>query len=515
MDFDEAARDLATALRSAAGAEEAVLQVRAAGGSLALDAWTPTRKWLRISGSSLRSLFDAPAGSYELWLRPDGSYTFAAGGALSPVSDGWLVFDENFRYPGHPRSGLVRPAAAAPTGAPTDPAVLAEVTRLCEEFAAHYTRIKGQAPPWPAGRTEAEIAAAEERIGARLPEDLRALYRVADGDPEQVGLLGPYSCNDLDQVVSDYTEGLPGSYGWEDSVSDTGVVFEPLPFGHVKRLSRNDWWVTFGSDRAMNFLFTDLDPAPSGRAGQVVEYGRDVHGPLRYVAPSVTAMLTEVVEALRENRYEDYEDEVFLEPEVSLRDSPFRSHSEVVTGPGIERAHDVADQPLVQQLYLNDADTVNLDALQGFPALREVSINRAARVTGGLTHLPALEALSVEAGEVDSAAFAGHRLWRLELKVLDHSVDLAQLAALPSLVHLDISGVDVTGLERLGELRHLRVLGLSRAQLEHLLTSGAPLPRLAALHVDRRTSLAEAVGLWSRFAPEREAPWYVESIGAV
>ncbi|WIX78056.1 hypothetical protein QRX50_42805 [Amycolatopsis carbonis] len=300
-------------------------------------------------------------------------------------------------------------------------------------------------------------------------------------------------------------------------MSDTGVVFEPLPFGHVKRLSRNDWWVTFGSDRAMNFLFTDLDPASDGRAGQIVEYGRDIHGPLRYVAPSVTAMLTEVVEALREGRYEHDEDEVFLEPDVSLRDSPFRSHTEVVTGPGIEHlgAHDVADQPLVQQLYLNDAGTANLDVLQGFPALKEVSINRAARVTGGLAHLPALKALSVEAGEADLDAFAGHRLWRLELKVLNHPVGVAQLAALPSLVHLDVSGVEVTGLERVGELRHLRVLGLSRVQLDHLLTSGAPLPRLAALHVERRTSLAEAVALWSRFAPGRKAPWHVESTGAV
>ncbi|WIX78055.1 hypothetical protein QRX50_42800 [Amycolatopsis carbonis] len=213
MDFEKVAHDLATALRSAAGVEEAVLQVRVTGGSLALDAWAPTRKWLRISGSSLRSLFDAEPGTYELRLRPDGSYAFAASGALSSVNDGWLVFDENFRYLGHPRPGLLRPAAAAPTGAPTEPAVLAEITRLCEEFAAHYTRIKGQAPPWPAGRTEAEIAAAEERIGARLPEDLRALYRVTDGDPDQIGLLGPYSCNALDQVVADYTEGLPGSYG--------------------------------------------------------------------------------------------------------------------------------------------------------------------------------------------------------------------------------------------------------------------------------------------------------------
>ncbi|WP_326833997.1 SMI1/KNR4 family protein [Amycolatopsis rhabdoformis] len=510
MDFVKIARELATALQEAAGTEDAVLKVRATGGSLALDAWSASRDHMRVSGSALRGLFDATPGTYELRLRHDGTYTFAAGGALSPTGDGWLVFDEDFRYPGHPLPGLPRPAAAAPTGAPTDPAVLAEITALGTEFTTHYTRITGHAPQWPAGRTEADLAAAEARIGARLPEDLRALYRLADGDPEETALLGPYSCNPLDRVVADHLEGTPGAYGWEDAVSDTGVVFDPPPFGHVKRLSRNDWWIPFGSDRAMNYLCADLDPGPTGTAGQVLEFGRDIHGPLRYVAPSITAMLREVVEALREGRY-TYEDEEYLEPEVTLREDKVRTHSEIFN----RALHEVTDPGLVQQVYLNDLAVLDLAVLQGFPAVRELRVNRAGTVTGGLATLPALEALRLEAAEADLDAFAGHPLWRLELKGLARSVALHRLAALPNLIALDVAGVDVPEIDRIAELPHLRVLAVSPAQLTHLLTSGAPLPRLAALRVDPRTPLTEAAALWSRFSPGREAPWYTESTGRV
>ncbi|MEV6899098.1 SMI1/KNR4 family protein [Amycolatopsis sp. NPDC051372] len=513
MDLDDVAHRLATALHEAVGAEEAVLRVRVSGGALVLDAWAPARHRVDCGAAGMRALYDARPGTYEVRLRADGSYTFEAGGALWPVADGWLLFDEDFRYPGHPLPGMPRPAAAAPTGAPTNPAVLAELTALCEEFAGHYTRIKGQAPPWPAGRTEAEISAVEERIGARLPEDLRALYLVADGDPEETGLLGPYSANPLDQVVGDHTGGPPGAYGWEDSVSDTGVVFEPPPFGLVKRLSRNDWWIPFGSDRALNFLCADLDPAPGGRAGQVLEYGRDVEG-LRYVAPSVTAMIREVVEALRAGKHKKGGGSAFLRTEVALRDNKFRSHSGVVTG-SASAVHEIADRQLMQHLCLNDAGTVNLGVIEDFPALRELEVNRATRIIGGLDHLPAIEALRVRAGEVDLRAFAGHSLWSLELAGLTRPVAVQELAALPNLTRLAVAEAEVLELERIAELPNLRVLSLSRAQVGHLLAAGAPFPRLAALQVPRRTPVAAAAGLWSRFSPEREAPWYTELTGAV
>ncbi|MEU4668320.1 hypothetical protein AB0F91_10185 [Amycolatopsis sp. NPDC023774] len=209
-----------------------------------------------------------------------------------------------------------------------------------------------------------------------------------------------------------------------------------------------------------------------------MQYGRDIRGPLRYVAPSVTAMLTEVV-----------------------------------SGPGIEHlgAHDRADQPLVQQLYLNDADTVDLAALHGFPALKEVSVNRAARITGGLAHLPALETPSSETGEVDVDAFAGHRRWRLELKVLKHPVDLAQLAALPSLVHLDVSGVETTGLE--SGSATCRTCGCPASPEPSSTTCSPRARRSPARRPARRTPHVPGRGRCrlEPVFPEREAPWHVES----
>jgi hypothetical protein len=243
---------MAEALREGAGEgwSAATLQLRHTGGAVSCTAWSDVREHLGVDyGPIAQRLFERPPAALEVRLDARGEYTFTARPDVAAVSPGRLVFDEGFRYPGHPRAGLPRPAAAEPTGAPIDPAVLAEVTRLVREFAGLYAGIKGGPPPWPPGRTEADLAAAEARIGVRLPEDLRALYLLADGDPEEAGLLGPYSHDPLDRLVGNYSEGEPGSYGWEDAVDDDSVVFEPVPFGHVKRLSRNDWWVTFGSDR--------------------------------------------------------------------------------------------------------------------------------------------------------------------------------------------------------------------------------------------------------------------------
>jgi len=264
MEFDgtprDVARDQAHGLREAAGPEDATLTVSADHGWHSITARAVRNSSVDVPHSAFAGL----AGTYRVRLHADGRYEFSAGGAMFAQ---WIVLDPDFRYPGHPLPGMPRPAAATPSAAPVDPAVFAEVSRLCQEFAAHYQRIKGTPPPWPAGCRETDLAAAEARIGARLPEDLRALYLIANGDPEEPGLLGRYSHDPLARVVGSYQEGAPGSYGWEDAVSDAGVVFEP---------------------------------APRGRAGQVLAYGRDTDGPLRYVAPSATEMIREVVTALNE-----------------------------------------------------------------------------------------------------------------------------------------------------------------------------------------------------------------------
>jgi len=503
--FGEIARAMAEALRARAGtAAAATLQLRHTGGAVSCCAWSDVREHLSVDFLPVAELLrDRPPSALEVRLDVGGSYTFTARPDVASVSPGRLVFDAGFRYPGHPRPGLPRPAGTEPTGAPTDPAVLTEVTRLAGEFAELYAGIKGGPPPWPSGLTEADLAAAEARIGVRLPEDLRALYLVADGDPAESGLLGPYSHDSLGRLVGNYLDGEPGSYGWEDEPDDDGVVFETVPFGHVKRLSRNDWWVTFGSDRAMNYLAVDLDPAERGRPGQVLEYGRDIYGPLRYMSASITAMLTEVVEALRAGRHEAW-DGAHVAAETGLRGDATRSYDEVLSNAaevGLPSAvAGVPGRELVQELYLNDAGDVDLAAFEPLVSLRSLCVNRARAVTPAIGGLGALESLQITAERVELAAVAGHPvLWDLRLEDVRGPLDFTVLRTLPRLTRLHLAGSAVPDWAPVCELPALRVLTLDPEQVRGLLASGRPLPRLAALFVTGKTTLREMNELRTAF----------------
>ncbi|MBB5856131.1 SMI1/KNR4 family protein [Amycolatopsis umgeniensis] len=512
----DVAREMARLLRESAKSDwtSAVLRVHNTGGGFSLQAETDTGRYPSPDMRALSELFrPLPSSIYEVRLNHTGEYTLLATPDVATMSPAWLVFDDGFRYPGHPLPGLPLPARSRPTGAPTDPAVLARITGLAAEFAALYEKIKGQAPDWEPGHSEAELAEAEERIGARLPEDLRALFRVTGWDNES-GLLGRYAHDPLHLLVERYVEGDPGSYGWEDPVSEDGVVFETQPAGRVKRLSRNDWWITFGSDHAGDFVAVDLDPAEAGESGQILEYGRNVWGPVRYVAASITGMMEEVVRALKAGEYEDEPESPYLVAEAAFHNEPARGHDQVLTE--TTDLGGVTDPELVQELYLNDPGSVDLSILNPLSSLRHLRVNRADSVVANLSGFPALEAASIETSKLDLTGIAGHpTLWSLSLAGVKHPIDFDPLLGLPGLIRLGLAGLDVPELERVGELAALRVLILDDGQVRRLLDAGVTLPSLAAIEITGGAPLAEIVRLRRRLRPDGPAPEVIEASGTL
>ncbi|EMD26177.1 SMI1/KNR4 family protein [Amycolatopsis azurea] len=516
MNPGDIGREMARLLRDSTRSIEftsAVLRIHNTGGGLSIQAETKSGRYLNPGMTALADLFlPLPPSIYEVRLSHTGEYAFLATPDVGTTSPAWLVFDDAFRYPGHPLPGMPLPARSRPTGAPTDPAVLARITALAAEFAELYTRIKGHAPKWEPGCTEAQLAEAEERIGARLPEDLRALYRVSDQDDE-TGLLGRYSHESLGRLVAQYLEGRPGTHGWQETVSDEGVVMETSPAGRVKRLSRNDWWVTFGSDHAGDYLTVDLDPAKNGVSGQVLEYGRNVWGPPRYVAPSVTAMLEEVLRALKAGEFREFASHRLI-AEAAFHQDSFRAHDEVMTETTDVSA--IVEPELVQELYLNDPGSVDLAILNPLSSLRHLRVNRADSVAADLSGFPLLEAASIESSKVDLAGIAGHpTLWSLSLAGVKHPIDFGHLAGLPGLIRLGLAGLDVPELERVGELSSLRVLTLDDGQVRRLLDAGVTLPSLAAIEITGGAPLAEIVRLRRRLRPDGPAPEVIEASGTL
>ncbi|MEE6259547.1 SMI1/KNR4 family protein [Plantactinospora sonchi] len=451
----------------------------------------------------------------ELRLDGAGGYEFRHTFELDTVSPTQLVLDPDHRHPGHPRHPMPAPAGVAVVDRPTDPTVLATVRGLVDEFVARHTARHGRPPEFDAGYSEEEILAAESALGLRLPEDLRALYRTVRDDSKWNDLLGGQSLLPLDEVVAEHLDGVPGSYGWDDDLFTVNpVVFESYPAGRVRRISRSDWWVTIATDCSGNWWAVDLDPAPQGTPGQVIEYGRDLVGPVGYRAESVSALLRHAVDALAGGTDHGPRRPVTGQPATVPPDTAGKKPRDRVPGVHVTARYsggiDLGDRPVevvvagfddplaIQALYLNKGDFVDLAGLAPLGNLRRVSINHVARVDLALPHQLPVEALSVDATvSTGLAGLAGHpTLWQLRLRNLTEPVSVAPLATLPALSHLDLSAVEVTDLHLLATLPRLRVLELNDRQWRYLRDHGGLPAALAGAVLSAHTSLLDALD-WS------------------
>lgn len=331
-----------------------------------------------------------------------------------------VVRGKKFRLPGHPLKGSIPlPEHARITDAPTDPAALA------------------RAPAGGEGRSEDDIITTERELGFRLPEDLRALHR------NGLTILGEFRLATLEELVKWRTSKKLRFGGWDDDKPlELGPVLDVWPHGHVKRLCRNDWWLPFAVDDDWRHLAVDLDPAERGRPGQVLWF--DEHGEMAgLVADSVASLL----------------------PPWAWPDEASRPAELVLHGEPTPDLH-------IQRVNVNHRDEFDLGSLAVLPNLRDLRVNGAGVVRA--VNLPGLEALKIDARELDLAPLAGATLWSLRLSGLRHPVDARVVATMTSLVRLDLSGVEVTNVEALDGLKNLKVVTLNGDQW-----SRVDLPKLA------------------------------------
>ncbi len=307
----------------------------------------------------------------------------------------------------------------------------------------------------------------------------------------------------MEQVVTWYHQGDPGSYGGDDNLfANTPVVFETVPRGHVRRVSRNDWWVTFAPDHGMNYAALDLDPAASGRYGQILMYGRDVYGPVVHVAPSVRDLLRAVLASMRAAAPgEDW----WEQP-----DPPGHEWSVDVGGADLaDLVAGAADPPAIQLVHLRRVDHLRLTDLAGLPNLRAIRVldvrQRATRVDLSIPPGPPVEQVDVTAGHFDPERLAATPTLRyVTLAGNTEPVRVAALAGLPDLVRLDLAGAKVADIAAVATFPALRVLTLGAAQWRELLDTGWTPERLAAVRLGGRQSVAEAAG-WHAVLAGRSA----------
>ncbi|WP_069161168.1 SMI1/KNR4 family protein [Nocardia altamirensis] len=445
-------------------------------------------------------------GLVEMQLRLAGdSYEFqyrCIHGSSEPFWDAArkLVLDTDYRYPG--RQQPTATTDTVPDDRPTDPAVLATVRQLVREYVDAYTAARSRAPELAAGMTEADIAAAEARIGQRLPEDLRALYRLVGYDLSDRGVLGITRLSPLSDVAASHLSDNPTMMGMvadSRSVGDDSlfaldrVVLEGWPHGTIRRVSGNAQWVFIGtSDR--NADAVDLDPGPDGRRGQLIRTDLEMHTVTRW-ADSVTDVLRMSIEA---QRAEENLDSLYNAAQP-IGTSRLQNPAELI--------EDLSDKFTVQDLRLRHRDSFDAAEIAVLPALRTLRLDGIRSLNLAVPHDIPLEALWVTAPHIDLEPLSGHPvLWDVYLAGAEHPVRIAPLASLKNLQRLDISDIDVTDPEIVGELADLRVLVANLQQWRRLRELDAVPPNLAAAELAGDASFADEAAWADTFGRGAELP---------
>ncbi|RVU20800.1 SMI1/KNR4 family protein [Streptomyces antnestii] len=151
--------------------------------------------------------------------------------------------------------------------------------------------------PDAVGATDAEIAATEARLGVALPEELKALYQVAQPTWEQ-GSETDYDAGErIDRAVG--CELFP-----LDSLYVADAASRPSPWTHgameavvtepdaaVQGLVGSPGWIVFGDTGGGDRLAVDLTPGPRGHKGQIILIGHEGYVGAEIVADSLTGLV--------------------------------------------------------------------------------------------------------------------------------------------------------------------------------------------------------------------------------
>ena len=158
------------------------------------------------------------------------------------------------------------------------------------------------APP----ATEAELAEAERVIGDSLPDDVKAVLRMHNGQKvtatpsgadEGIPCLPTLSFLSTAHIASEWKswddlrrEAAPGEL--EEIEGGTFASAE----GKVKPIYTSPGWIPlWGGGTAADYIGVDLDPDAGGRRAQIINFGRNQEG--HYLAaPHFTALLAILLE---------------------------------------------------------------------------------------------------------------------------------------------------------------------------------------------------------------------------
>lgn len=423
----------------------------------------------------------------EMRIQPDREFTALVNTGLrqSPCSvppTYEFVLDERYR----PDDRIAPPVAGRESG---DPSV---IPGLVAEYAELFESIMGYAPRFNPPASEDELAAVEQKLGADLPEDVKALYRVTGGDAERDGVFGTAVLHTLDFVAEAREDFIAMDRGLRADPGDwaTAMLYQG-PEGAVRRVRWSKGWLPIASYGTGRYFAIDLDPGPNGRRGQVIQVNGDhSDDPIRYVAPSVAEYLATVLGLLREGAYVAHPDKEYFYRTHAPEEYPRTDMVMSLEGQDLRSALAATeDVESLQRLTLRHAGHVELAPLAELPLLRGLRVVDSDSVDFRGLHGCPLEEIEVKTAETDLAPLAGHPSLRA-LKVSGGAV--VAVAPAPGLSIVDLSNAVVPDLAGVLGLPALKVLTLHVDQWQEVRDRFATPAGLVAATITGQDSLAHA-----------------------
>lgn len=216
--------------------------------------------------------------------------------------------------------------------------------------------------PGATGATEAEIAAAEARLGVALPDELKVLYRVTRGRWQDWGddyaaaerVFNAVGCElfPLDELYIADAPSRPCP--WQFAATEAVVT---SPDAAVQGVVGSPGWIAFGDNGGGDRIAIDLTPGPRGHVGQIIMLDHEQNLGASLLADS----LTDLVMNRRSNWHSGHGGD--QPPAVARVNIRSLTCVQAAAHPGLE----------VLSIGVWDGEPLSLAAVTGLPRLRTLT----------------------------------------------------------------------------------------------------------------------------------------------
>ncbi len=129
------------------------------------------------------------------------------------------------------------------------------------------------------GCAQEQLSNVEQEIGVRLPESVKNFYLIHDGQKSEhdKGIFYDVAFLPLARLIADWRmwSEIIDSYDEETMRTDFDEFNISLMPDKVREKYANKRWIPFAVIWDSNYLGLDFDPEVNGKAGQVINFGRE------------------------------------------------------------------------------------------------------------------------------------------------------------------------------------------------------------------------------------------------